>query len=159
MHARQRGLPWPVRGSGRMRRTDANGRGERPTDEFLLATALAQCGEHGSAYDEAVDSYNDHLENHRERRDLHDLPPRSRVSAHEAFDDALDGDRAAFERLLDHLLEQERLDSQLRRHPRTYPIHRETTAQLRVARDQLVGSLEAACRHLDAGADVATRSG
>ena len=116
----------------------------------LLESALEQFREDCRLYNEAVASYNTHLDNHRDRRDLHDVPFRAPITAHDAFEDAGDGDRAAIESLLAHLLDQSHLDSQLRRHPRTYPIHVEASEHLQLARDQLVTTLEAALQHVDA---------
>lgn len=121
---------------------ESTGRGSR------LRSALAQLREDARVYNEAVGSYNTHLDNHRDRRDLHDLPFRPPVTAHDAFDDAVRGDPAAIDALLEHLVDQAHLDSELRRHPRTYPIHVEATEHLRIARDRLVSTLEAAYRQV-----------
>ena len=120
--------------------------GTRP----LLESALDQFRQDGRLYNEAVASYNTHLDNHRDRRDLHDVPFRAPITAHDAFEDASDGDRAAIESLLDHLLDQSHLDSELRRHPRTYPIHVEASEHLQLAREQLVTTLEETLQHVDA---------
>ena len=120
-----------------------------PDARFLLQSALDQVTEDSRLYNQAVGSYNTHLDNHRERRDLYDLPFRSPVSAHEAFDEAMAGERDAIETVLAHLLDQAHLDSYLRRHPRTYPIHVEACEHLEVARDRLVTTLEDALLHVD----------
>lgn len=124
-------------------------RDQPPTAGHLLRSALEQAREESRLYNEAVGSYNSHLDNHRARRDLDDVPFRSPITAHDAFDDAMDGDRAAIEALLDHLVDQAHLDSQLRRHPRTYPVHVEATEHLEIAREELVSTLEEAFRHVD----------
>ena len=121
---------------------------ESQTAQPLFQSALDQFSEDCRIYNEAIGSYNTHLDNHRDRRDLHDIPFRTPISAHDAYGDARDGDRAALEAILDHLLEEVHLDSQLRRHPRTYPIHIEATEHLVIARDQLVTTLEETIRHL-----------
>jgi hypothetical protein len=117
-----------------------------------LESALQQVQETARCYNRAVGSYNTHLDNHRERRDLHDVPFRVPVSAHDTFPAAARGERAALETLLEHLLDQTHLDSQLRRHPRAYPIHVEAVEQLELARDDLVTALEDALRRIDATA-------
>lgn len=118
----------------------------------LVRQALDQVREEARDYDAAVRSYNGHLDNHRHRRDLHDIPPRRRLTPHDAFQDAMSGDRAAIDRLLTHLLDQAHLDSQLRRHPRPYPIHLEACEHLQVARSHVVSTLEDALRHMDEAA-------
>lgn len=125
---------------------DGRSSASRP-DHSLLRSALDQIEEDSRLYNEAVGSYNTHLNNHRDRRDLHDLPYRDPIAAHGAFDDALNGDRAAIEAVLTHLLNQPHLDSQLRRHPRTYPIHIEATEHLEIARERLIATLEEALQH------------
>lgn len=117
----------------------------------LLQSALDQVREDCLLYNEAVGSYNTHLDNHRDRRDLHDVPFRPPVTAHDAFADALDGDRDAIEALLAHLIDQAHLDSRLRRHPRTYPIHIEAVEHLQIARERLATTLEEALRHIHDG--------
>lgn len=107
-------------------------------------SALEQFHEDARLYNRAVGSYNTHLSNHRERRGLHDIPFREPVSAHDDFDAALRGETEAAERVLTDLIDEAHLDSQLRRHPRTYPIHVEAVEQLEMARDQLVTTLEEA---------------
>jgi hypothetical protein len=129
--------------------TGDRSRTDPPTTPSLLASALDQLREDCRLYNEAVGSYNTHLDNHRDRRDLYDIPFRTPVTAHDAFDDAIDGDRDSLEALLAHLIDQAHLDSQLRRHPRTYPIHTEASEHLQIARDQLVSTLEETLRHLD----------
>ena len=114
----------------------------------LLQSALEQFHEDCRLYNAAVGSYNTHLDNHRERRALHDLPFRDPVTAHPAFDDAATGDRDGIETLLTYLVDQAHLDSQLRRHPRTFPIHREAVEHLQIAREQLLTTLEDAHHHL-----------
>lgn len=121
------------------------------TNNQLLDTALAQLAEDARLYDAAVESFNTHLENHRDRRDLHDLPRRERITDHDAFEVAIDGDRDGLERVLEDILDRGHLDSKVRRHPRVYPIHLEAIEHLEIARDRLVATLEAALRHIDAG--------
>ena len=120
-----------------------------PDARFLLQSALEQLSEDSRLYNQAVGSYNTHLDNHRERRDLYDLPFRSPVSAHEAFDGAMAGERDAIEAVLAQLLDETHLDSHLRRHPRTYPIHVEACEHLEIARERLVTTLEDALLHVD----------
>lgn len=121
-----------------------------PTAGELLATALAQLAEDAREYNAAIASYNTHLDNHRERRDLHDLPFRERITAHPAFDAALTGDPDAIEALLAELLDRAHLDSAVRRHPRAFAIHLEAVEHLEIAREQLVRTLEEALQHLAA---------
>lgn len=113
-----------------------------------LGTSLAQLREDCRVYNEAVGSYNIHLDNHRERRDLEELPFRAPVTAHDAFEDAVDGEPAALEALLESLIDQAHLDSQLRRHPGVYPVHLEAVEHLRIARDRLVTTLEDVLQHV-----------
>lgn len=119
------------------------------TPQTRFETSLAQLREDCRVYNEAVGSFNTHLGNHRDRRDLHDLPFRAPVVAHDAFDDALEGDPEAVEALLASLIDQAHLDSQVRRHPETYPVHLEAVEQLRIARDRLVTTLEDVLQHVD----------
>lgn len=123
------------------------------SDRPHLSSALEQFRQDCRLYNEAVGSYNTHLENHRERRDLRDVPFRAPVTAADAFEDAVEGDREALEALLSTLLDEAHLDSQLRRHPRTYPIHLEATEHLEIARDRLVATLEDALYHVGEAAD------
>lgn len=126
-----------------------------PAANPLLESALAQIREDVQLYNEAVRSYNTHLDNHRDLRGLHGIPDRSQITSHDVYDDAIDGDRAALERLLAHLIDQAHLDSQLRRHPRAQPVHLEATEQLHMARNQLVTTLEESLQHIhDAGDSV-----
>lgn len=134
--------------SGRRSSADDPSRSTSPSARPLLQSALDQLREECRLYNQAIDSYNTHLDNHRDRRDLHDVPFRAPVIAHDAYDDALAGDRAAVEPLLSRLIDQAHLDSHLRRHPRTYPIHVGAGEHLRMARDGLVGSLEEALVHI-----------
>ena len=112
-----------------------------------MQTAIEQLREDALVYNEAVGSYNRHLDTHRERRDLGDVPFRAPVAAHDAFDAALEGERAALETLLEDLVDGAHLDSELRRHPGAYPIHVEATEHLEIARDGLVSTIEDALRH------------
>lgn len=118
------------------------------TGDPLLKSALDQFREACREYNRAVGSYNTHLDNHRDRRDLHDLPFRPPVTAHDAFPAAKLGEPAAIESLLEHLLDQAHLDSELRRHPRAYPIHVEAVEHLELARAELVSSLEDALHRI-----------
>lgn len=134
--------------------TTTDGTDSRPTaPQTRLETALSQLREDCRVYNEAIGSYNTHLDNHRDRRDLHELPFRAPVTAYDAFDDALDGEPAAVETLLASLVDQAHLDSQLRRHPGTYPIHLEAVEHLRIARDRLVSALEDVFQHVDEDRD------
>jgi hypothetical protein len=114
----------------------------------LLGSALDQFEEECYPYNRAVGSYNTHLDNHRERRSLHDLPFRAPIGTHDGFEGTLAGEPAAVETLLESLLDEAHLDSQVRRHPRTYPIHREAVDHLAFARDQVVATLEETLQHL-----------
>ena len=117
------------------------------TDRERLELALAQITEDAHLYDEAVASYNIHLENHRERRDLHDLPLRQPITDDETFQRGIDGDRESLERVLSTLLDRIHFDSAVRRHPRVFPIHLEAVEHLDIARDRLVRAIEDALRH------------
>lgn len=114
---------------------------------MLLHSALDQFREECRLYNRAVGSYNTHLDNHRDRRELYDVPFRSPITDFDCYDSAVDGDRAAMEALLTRLIDQAHLDSQLRRHPRTYPIHIDAVEHLRIAREQLIATLEQAIQH------------
>ena len=118
------------------------------TDRELLDTALGQLAEDAQVYDAAIESFNTHLENHRDRRDLHDLPLREPLNTHPMFETALGGDRDALESVLATVLDRAHLDSEVRCHPRVYPIHLESIEHLEIARDQLVATLEDALRYL-----------
>ena len=124
-----------------------------PPPEILVQSALDQFTEDCRVYNDAVGSYNSHLDNHRELRELTDLPFRDPITAHPDFEDARNGNRAAIDSLLTHLLDGVHLDSQLRRHPRTFPIHDEAVEHLQIARNEVVTSLEAAHRHLQEASD------
>lgn len=118
-----------------------------PPTQSLFQSALDQFHQDCRLYNAAVGSYNTHLDNHRNRRDLHELPFRNPITAHPGFDDAANGDRDAVEALLTHLIDQAHLDSQLRRHPRTFPIHDEAVEHLQIARDQVITTLEETLHH------------
>lgn len=120
-----------------------------PTPQTILETSLAQLYEDSRVYNEAVASYNSHLDNHRDHRDLQDLPYRRPVSSHDTFDGALEGDPDATETLLAFLLDQGHLDSQLRCHPETYPIHIDALEHLRMARERLITTLEGVRCHVN----------
>lgn len=126
---------------------DDRGRSRAPCSEHLLQSALDQFREECRLYNRAVGSYNTHLDNHRDRRELYDVPFRSPITGFDSFDDVLDGDRTAMEALLTRLIEQAHLDSQLRRHPRAYPIHIDAVEHLQIAREQLIATLEQAIQH------------
>lgn len=114
---------------------------------LLLQSATAQLEEDSMLYNEAVGSYNTHLDNHRERRDLHDIPFREPIAVMDEFSAATAGDAAAIDALIANLLDQAHLDSQIRRHPRTYPIHLNAVEHLRLAREQVISTLEEAFGH------------
>lgn len=127
----------------------------RPTDSTaeeasmsVFQSAIAQLERDCLLYNQALGSYNTHLDNHRERQQLHGLPYRQPISAHVAFRGALAGERQDLEALLSHLLDQAHLDSHLRRHPRVYPVHLEAVEHLQHAREQLVHTIEEAICHL-----------
>ena len=63
------------------------------TDTELLALTLEQLDEDARLYNRAIGSFNTHLKNHRERRDLHGLPYRSPITAFPSFDEAREGER------------------------------------------------------------------
>ena len=128
--------------------SDPQSRSTASTAQSLLQSALDQFLEDCRLYNTAVGSYNTHLDNHRERRELYDLPFRAPLTAHPAFERATNGDRDAIEALLTHLIDEEHLDSQLRRHPRTFPIHDEAVEHLQIARDQVITTLEEVHVHL-----------
>lgn len=112
-------------------------------------SGLQQLREDTRVYNEAVGSYNTHLDNHRERRDLTSVDFRDPLCAHEAYDRALEGDRTALRALLTHLIEEEMRDSLVRRHPRAYPIHREAVEHLSIERDQVRRTIEETLYHLN----------
>lgn len=118
---------------------------------LLLQSAIAQLKEESLLYNEAVGSYNTHLENHRERRDLHDIPFREPIAVMDEFSAVITGDAAAIDALIADLLDQAHLDSQIRRHPRTYPIHIDAVEHLQLARGQVVSTLEEAFHHVQNG--------
>ncbi len=120
-----------------------------PTPHDLFAITLAQLDEDAQTYDMAVESFNVHLDNHKDRRSLDDLPLRSPVTGHDAWSSARRGDRTALESVLMWLLEQPQLDSAVRRHPRVYPIHRTAIEHLAVARNQLVETVEDGLRQFE----------
>lgn len=134
--------------TSRMSSSSDRRRSHTPTSDPVLQSGLDQFREECYPYNRAVGSYNTHLANHRERRALHDIPFRAPITAHERFEAALAGERAALEAVLAHLIDGAHLDSQLRRHPRTYPIHREAVDHLEVAREQLVTTLEETIQRL-----------
>lgn len=125
-------------------------------DHNLTAVALGQVAEVAHSYDEAVRSYNEHLENHRERRDLHNIPVRQEMITDETFQEALDGELAALKDVLSTLLDEPHLDSALRMHPRVYPIHLEAIEHLEIARRELIKSLEDAIRRLEDDSETAS---
>ena len=114
-----------------------------------LEIAVAQVVEAGRVYDEAVTSYNTHLENHRGRRNLDELPARQSITDAAMYQQGITGDRDALDTVLAQLLDQVHLDSAVRRHPRVYPIHLEALRHLEIARDQLIRALEDALRRMD----------
>lgn len=126
-----------------------DGIGEAKRDRFLITSAVAQLREDSRAYNAAVGSFNTHLERHRDRRELADIPFREPVSAHDAFEGALSAERSDVERLLESLVGQTHLDSQVRRHPDVHPIHREAVTYLRITRAEVVSTLETLLLHLD----------
>lgn len=128
--------------------TRDDGQTRSPSADHLLKSAFSQIEEDSRIYNRAVGSFNTHLKNHRQRRDLHDIPFRSPTSSHDTFEDALIGDPAAIQALLRDLIDQFHLDSEVRRHPRTYPIHVEAADHLESARKQLITTLEEALRHI-----------
>lgn len=117
---------------------------QSPPSDPQLRLVLDQFEEDCHPHSKAVESYNTHLENHRDRRDLHALPRREEIVDHDAFTAARHGDPAAIDTLVAHLIDQTHLDSQVRRHTRTYPIHMEAVEQLELARERLVTTLETA---------------
>lgn len=119
------------------------------SDREHLDVVLAQLAEDARLYDLAVESFNAHLENHLDRRDLHDLSYRTPITEHEAYEAARSGDRVAIEAVLEDLFEQQTLDSAVRRHPRIYPIHEEAVEHLEIARRRVVRTLESALQFLE----------
>lgn len=105
-----------------------------PTDPTAADLGYAQLHEECLAYNQAIGSFNQHLDNHRDRMKLHDIPFRDPVCTPETT-----GEMRA---LLAELLDRAHLDSQVRRHPRTAPIHAEAVEQLEIARSQLRSTLE-----------------
>lgn len=120
----------------------------KSTAESRLQTGLEQIREQALVYNRAVGSYNTHLDNHRDRRNLHDIPFRQPITANDAFDEAIDGDPASIESLLTYLINQAHLDSELRRHQGTFQIHIDACDHLRIARRQLITTLEATLHQL-----------
>lgn len=130
-----------------MESTSESSRTQTAPTSPQLSSGLDQVREDCLLYNEAVGSYNTHLDNHRDRRELDDIPFRDAITAHGACDAALAGDPEAIEALLTDLIDTAHLDSQLRRHPRTYPIHTEAVEQLQIAREKLVSTLEEILYH------------
>ncbi len=114
----------------------------------LADSALDQFEEAAFSYNSAVGSYNTHLHNHRDCCDLHDLPFRVPIAANDTYDPAMDGNRLAIEALVNALIAEAYLDSELRRHPGTFPIHLEACTHLQTSRTQLVTALEDALYHM-----------
>lgn len=134
---------------------------DRPSEQTasvnpLLQSALEQFREECYLYNEAVGSFNTHLDNHRDRRDLHDVPFREPITAHEAFGPALEGNPDAIDALITYLIDQGHLDSRVRRHPRSYPVHVEAVEHLELAREPLVSTLEEALHHTKEGGQAAS---
>lgn len=115
-------------------------------ERFLITSSIAQLREASQAYNAAVGSFNTHLERHQ---DLAAIPFREPVSAHDAFEGALSAERPDVERLLESLLDQTHLDSQVRRHPDVHPIHREAVTYLRITRAEVISTLETLLLQLD----------
>lgn len=130
-----------------MEPTTGSYRNQTAPDDPQLSSGLDQLREDCLLYNEAVGSYNSHLDNHLDRRNLHDIPFRDSITANGACEAALGGDPESIEDLLTDLIDKAHLDSQLRRHPRTYPIHTEAVEQLQIARDQLISTLEELLYH------------
>ena len=121
-------------------------------------SAIDQFREDTFMYDQAVDSYNQHLRNHRDSRNLQDIPARVSIQDHTAFKDVLRGNPVAIKTVIDDMIAQGYADSHLRRHPRVFPIHLEACEQLEMARTQLITTLEQALYHLQLARDVAQES-
>lgn len=134
-----------------MASTDNNSRNS-PVEPGL-ETALAQIREQALVYNQAVGSYNTHLDNHRDRSGLHDIPFRDPITKHDSYDAALGGDPVAIGSLLTYLIDQAHLDSELRRHEGTFPIHIEACDHLEIARKQLITTLEETLRQLQDNLD------
>lgn len=137
----------PPRMTNHQPSADNDSQSQPSTARALVESALDQFAEATRPYNDAVDSYNTHLENHRDHRDLHDIPSRVSITEHDHYEDAVEGDPVAIEALLDDLIDEASLDSELRRHPRTFPIHIEACEQLELARRELVTTLENALYH------------
>lgn len=110
-------------------------RGAAYNTEDNLELVYGQLEEDILPYNQAVGSFNMHLNNHRERRDLYDLSYRDPVTAVPANEQEMRD-------LLARLNGEVHLDSTVRIHPRTYPIHEEAVQHLEIARDALKGTLE-----------------
>lgn len=136
--------------SDRQPSTENHAESTDATARALLQSALDQFHEDALHYNVAVGSFNTHLDNHRERRDLDDLPFRDPITSHPSFDAVVNGDRDAIETLLSHLIDQAHLDSDVRRHPRTFPIHEDALEHLQIARGRVISTLEEALWHLEA---------
>ena len=103
---------------------------ETGTDRFVYEQLRQEC----LAYNRAIGSFNRHLNNHRDRMDLHDLPYRRPVDTPET--------PSEMRHLLEYLLGQVHFDSQVRRHPRIVPIHEQAVEHVEIARRQLLSTLE-----------------
>ena len=103
---------------------------DTPNARFVYDQLRQDC----LVYNEAVGSFNRHLGNHRERMDLTDIPYREPVRT--------PSNRRQMRTLLDRLLDEVHLDSLVRRHPRTVPIHEEALEHVELARSQLIRTLE-----------------
>lgn len=138
---------------------DQRGHERNAANETHIGSGLEQIREDTQLYNQAVGSYNIHLDNHRERRGLTSVDFRNPLHAHDAYESALEGDRKALQALLGHLLEEEKRDSRVRRHPRAYPIHREAIEHLAMARDQVRKTIEETLFHYNDEAGTVPRSG
>lgn len=103
---------------------------ERVDEQFVLDQLRLE----SLAYNKAVGSFNTHLKHHKTQLNLHELPYRKPVS--------VPADTEEMGELLQSLLDETYLDSEVRRHPTVAPILVDAVEHLEIARTQLIKSLE-----------------
>lgn len=95
----------------------------------------AQLEEDTKEYDNAVESYNEHL-------DGHELDERETFSDHEQYEKVVDGAVSHIDDVIRELVAEGYRDSKLRRHPDTDPVHIEACKQMAAARQELIETMD-----------------